>query len=80
MVRSGQVGIVPRSRLLLLFGLFFFICCGLGYPSLNRVDWRKAPGGLADVSVYVAMVAGQPADDANDHMQYRVLVPSLARN
>jgi hypothetical protein len=79
MVRPSQVGIVPRSRLLLLFGLFFFICCGLGYPSLNRVDWRKAPGGLDDVRVYAAMVAGQPADNANDHMKYRVMVPSLAR-
>lgn len=35
---------VPRSRLLLLFLIFFFICCGLGYPILNRIDWRQAPG------------------------------------
>jgi hypothetical protein len=68
---------VSYPRLLLLFLLFFFICCGLGYPSLNRVDWRKAPGGLDDVQTYAAVVTGPP--DANDFMQYRVLVPYVAR-
>jgi hypothetical protein len=32
----------PRSRLLVLFLFSFFICCGLGYPILNRIDWRMA--------------------------------------
>jgi hypothetical protein len=64
---------------LLLFTLFFFICCGLGYPSLNRVDWRKAPGGLADVLTYAKMVTGEPTPDYNQHMRFRVLVPLLAR-
>lgn len=75
----NQIGAVPRSRLLLLLLLFFFICCGLGYPSLNRVDWRKAPGGLSDVQTYAALVTAPPAADLNDHMQYRVLVPYLAK-
>jgi hypothetical protein len=35
-------GAIPRGRLWLMFALFFSICCGLGYPSLNRVDWRQA--------------------------------------
>jgi len=69
---------VSVSRLALLGLLFFCICMGLGYPSLNRVDWRTAPG-LTDVSMYAGMVAGQPPSDALDHMRFRVLVPSLAR-
>ena len=70
---------VPRSRLLLLFLLFFFICCGLGYPILNRIDWRQAPGGLDDVLKYAALVTTAPTPDLNQHMQFRVLVPYLAR-
>jgi hypothetical protein len=70
---------IPRARRWLLFLLFFFICCGLGYPSLNRVDWRQAPGGLEDVITYAAMVASQPTPNPEDHMRFRVLVPYLAR-
>jgi hypothetical protein len=70
---------VPRSRLLLLFLLFFFICCGLGYASLNRIDWRAAPGGLTDVGQYAALVTAPPSPDLSDHMQFRILVPYLAR-
>jgi hypothetical protein len=72
-------GGVPRSRLLLLFVLFFLICCGLGYPSLNRVDWRQAPGGLDDVRQYANLVVAQPAPDLTNHVEFRVLVPYLAR-
>ncbi len=32
--------VISRIRILLLSALFFFICFGLGYPSLNRVNWR----------------------------------------
>jgi hypothetical protein len=70
---------VPRSRLLLLFLLFFFICCGLGYPILNRIDWRQAPGGLEDVLTYAGLVTTPPTPDLNQHMQFRVLTPYLAR-
>jgi hypothetical protein len=70
---------VPRSRLLLLFLVFFFICCGLGYPVLNRIDWRQGPGGLDDVVIYAGLVTTAPKPDLNEHMQYRVLVPYLAR-
>lgn len=79
MVLPNQTGNVPRSRLLLLLALFFFICCGLGYPSLNRVDWRKAPGGLEDVLTYAALVAAPPVADPDNHTQFRVLVPYLAK-
>ena len=70
---------IPRGRRWLLFALFFSICCGLGYPSLNRVDWRQAPGGLDDVLTYSALVTSPPAPDLDQHMQFRVLVPYLAR-
>jgi hypothetical protein len=72
-------GAIPRGRRWLLFALFFSICCGLGYPSLNRVDWRQAPGGLDDVLTYRALVTSPPAPDLDQHMQFRVLVPYLAR-
>jgi hypothetical protein len=70
---------VPRSRLLLLFLIFFFICCGLGYPILNRIDWRQAPGGLEDVLAYASLVTTPPTPDLNQHMQFRILLPYLAR-
>jgi hypothetical protein len=70
---------VPRSRLLLLFLIFFFVCCGLGYPVLNRIDWRQGPGGLDDVVIYAGLVTAPPTPDLNQHMQFRVLVPYLAR-
>ena len=70
---------LPLSRLLLLFLIFFFICGGLGYPILNRIDWRQAPGGLEDVLTYADLVTTAPTPDLHQHMQFRVLVPYLAR-
>lgn len=70
---------IALPQLLLLFVLFFLICCGLGYSSLNRVDWRLAPGGLEDVQNYAALVVAPPDPNLQDHTQYRVLVPYLAR-
>ena len=46
---------------------------------LNRVDWRQGPGGLDDVVIYAGLVTAPPAADLNQHMQFRVLVPYLAR-
>jgi hypothetical protein len=79
MVQTRRFEAIPGSRLALLFGLFFCICWGLGYPSLNRVDWRKAPGGLSDVLSYAGMVEGAPPFDADGHTQFRVLVPDMAK-
>jgi hypothetical protein len=73
------VAAIPRARRWLLFALFFAICCGLGYPSLNRVDWRQAPGGLDDVVTYANLVTSPPTPDPSEHMQFRILVPYLAR-
>jgi hypothetical protein len=69
---------IPRARRWLLFALFLAICCGLGYPSLNRVDWRQA-GGLEDVATYANLVTSPPTPDPKEHMQFRILVPYLAR-
>ena len=70
---------IPRTRLLLLCVILFFICCGLGYPSLSRIDWRQAPGGMEDVITYAGLVTGTPTPDLNQHTQFRILVPYLAR-
>jgi len=75
---ADGAGGVPWSRLAALFALFFSMCLGLGYPGLNRVDWRTAPG-LADVQWYVGMVDGDRVPFPDDHRQYRILVPYLAR-
>jgi hypothetical protein len=65
------------ARIALLFCIFVFIACGLGYPVLNRFDPRQAPG-LSDVTTYAALVTGAPTPDAG-HMRFRVLVPWVAR-
>src|ERR1039458_3788922 len=73
----------PKSaaaRLALLFGVFFLIACGLGYPVLNRFDPRQTPG-LSDVNTYAALVTGADVRDVED-MRFRrfgVLVPWIAR-
>jgi hypothetical protein len=79
LIRSDSVRGVPRSRLALLFALFFLICLGLGYSILNRIAWRDAPGGLEDLQTYANLVVAPPVPDLDNHMQYRVLVPYLAR-
>ncbi len=65
------------SRFLLLFVLLFAICCGLGYPALNR-GGERVPG-LSDAQTYAAMVRGAELDTPNRHMQFRVLVPYMAK-
>jgi len=62
---------------ILLWGLFFLICFGLGYPSLNRYDPRLVPG-LSDSNEYYELVGGNP-QAATGHFRYRVLIPYLAK-
>jgi len=63
------------GRSALLWGLFFLICFGLGYPTLNRYDARKLG---PDWQGYYNNVAGR--DDPGDFpFNARVLVPSVAR-
>lgn len=65
-------------RALLLFILLFAICCGLGYPVLNRAN-GETTAGLSDARTYAAMVRGSELDTTNHHMRFRLLVPYMAR-
>ncbi len=79
MVCTSQSARTSRSRLALLYVLFFLICCGLGYPSLNRVDFRAGVGGLNDVRGYAAMVEAPPISMEGLHTSFRVLLPYMAK-
>jgi len=68
------VGPALRHRVT-LWALFFLICIGLGYPTLNRYDPRSAPG-VTDSEGYYSIVLG--GTDAGDE-SHRVLVPYLAK-
>lgn len=58
----------------MLWSLFFLVCFGLGYSTLNRYD----PGAAnPDASEYSKMVKGE--GDIAIHFRHRVLVPYLAR-
>jgi uncharacterized membrane protein len=59
----------------LLWSLFFLICLGLGYPTLNRYDPQTVPG-LFDSVGYASLVTGTNLAGDEAH---RVLVPYLAR-
>ena len=59
----------------ILWSLFFLICMGLGYPTLNRYDPRTVPGLSDTIGYFSTVVGGRLADDE----QHRVLVPYLAK-
>jgi len=63
---------------LILWSLFFAVCFGLGYPTLQRYNPRIT-GGLSDTSKYYAIMSG--ADDSNfkELFRCRILVPYVAR-
>lgn len=63
---------------LLLWPLFFVICCGLGYPTLKRYDPRTIEG-LSDTSKYHAMTTGADTAVFREIFRGRVLVPFVAR-
>jgi hypothetical protein len=65
---------VSLRKIVLIWTLFFLICFGLGYPTLNRYDPGKVPG-TADAEVYASMVSG--ALKADNY--YRVFVPWVAK-
>ena len=57
-----------------LWSLFFAVCVGLGYPTLNRYD----PGVRnPDASEYSKMVRSE--EGVAPHFRHRVLIPYLAR-
>lgn len=73
----------PRTRThawrsaAVLWALFFMICCGLGYVTLNRYDPRTI--ALYDTRDYARLVTENPRPDERTHRGYRVLVPYMAR-
>ena len=58
-----------------MWPLFFLICFGLGYAALNRYDPRQK---LPDAAVYAQIATNGPRAAPN-HLRFRILVPSLAR-
>jgi hypothetical protein len=58
--------------------LFFVICFGLGYPTLQRYDPRNA-GGLTDTFKYYAITTGADTSSFKEMFRCRVLVPYVAR-
>ena len=58
-----------------LWSAFFLICFGLGYPTLNRYDERKA---LPDAARYAKLATDGPAV-VDGNFRFRVLVPLLAK-
>jgi hypothetical protein len=63
---------------LVLWPLFFAICFGLGYPSLQRFDPR-ATEGLSDTPKYYALVTGADTSNFREIFRCRILVPYVAR-
>src|ERR1039458_8335781 len=62
---------------ILIWFLFFLICLGLGYPTLNRYDPRTAPGTSDSAAYYDLVTAGPAAVEGK--MRFRVLVPYVAK-
>lgn len=72
---SGRSSVLAHC---LLFGLFFLICFGLGYPILNRYKPREI-AGLIDSRSYLSMVEGRYYDPSVEPFhRNRVLVPTVA--
>ena len=63
------------SRKILLWGVLFLICLGLGYPTLNRYDPRRL---LPDSASYARLVTDGPSK-ADGYFRFRVLEPYLVR-
>jgi hypothetical protein len=75
---AGRKPTTAPGRNALLWFLFFLICMGLGYPTLNRYDPRQIDG-LYDTRAYFAMVTGAPLQSDQTDLSQRVLVPYLAK-
>jgi hypothetical protein len=59
--------------------LFFLVCFGLGYPTLNRYDpASNLAGAEFDAAEYYQLVVGR-VSDTDLPFRWRVLVPTLAR-
>src|SRR5882672_3446574 len=63
---------------LVLWPLFFAICFGLGYPTLQRYDPRTTEG-MSDASKYYAITTGADTSPFKEMFRCRLLVPYVAR-
>ncbi len=68
---------VVTANGLVLWLMFFLICFGLGYATLNRYNPAETHG-VQDSRQYFRLVTDGPAA-AEGHWRYRVLVPYLAK-
>ena len=78
MAPNPQLRSLGIRNLLLLWPLFFAICFGLGYPTLQRYN----PGyteGLSDTPKYLAITTAAEAPVFNEIFRCRLLVPYVAR-
>lgn len=75
---SQETQQISLGRRTMLCSLFFLICMGLGYPTLNRYDPRSVQG-LYDTKAYSALVTGSPLQSDQTDLGHRILVPSLAK-
>jgi uncharacterized membrane protein len=66
---------IALGQQVVLWSLFFSICMGLGYPTLNRYDPRSVPGLFDSIGYYSLVTGGDLAGDES----HRVLVPDLAK-
>ena len=63
------------GRSILLWGVLFLICLGLGYPTLNRYDPRQS---LPDSASYCRLVTEGPST-VEGYFRFRVLEPYMVR-
>jgi len=75
---SSETTPISLGRKAMLWLLFFLICMGLGYPTLNRYDPRSV-AGLYDTSAYSRLVTAEPMQSDQTDLAHRVLVPYLAK-
>jgi len=72
---GGRAAVTSTLYRAVLACVFFLVCLGLGYPTLNRYDIRTAVPDSAD---YTRMVTSGP-QAARPAYRARVLIPYLAR-
>ena len=75
---DSQARPLTFRNFLLLWPLFFAICFGLGYPTVQRYDPRTTEG-LSDTPKYYAITTGADQSNFKEVFRCRVLVPYVAR-
>jgi hypothetical protein len=77
-LKAGRFTLRGLRYFLLLWPLFFVICCGLGYPTLRRYDPRTT-AGMSDATKYYAITTGADTSGFKEMFRCRVLIPYVAR-